>query len=166
VFSLYLMTRFGLVVDQSDVVWIGAVQGLGLGLVFVPISSVAYATLPAHQRTEAASLFSLVRNIGSSIGIAFVTFMLTRNTQVMHAEIAAHVTPYNDPLQDPGVSGLWNLVTEVGRAALNAEITRQATIIAYVDDFKLMMIVALAVLPLVLMIRKVRQSGPGEAVLE
>jgi len=96
-----------------------------------------------------------------------VVFMLVRNTQVMHAAIAEHVTAYNDALRDPVVSQIWTLATESGRSALNGEITRQATIIAYADDFKLMMIVALALLPLVFMLRKAHQSsGLRQAVQE
>jgi DHA2 family multidrug resistance protein len=140
---------------------------MGLGFMFVPLSTITFATLTPEFRTQGTALYSLSRNIGSSIGISFVTFLLVRNTQAMHSAITEHVTPYNDALRDPFVSQIWNLATEAGRAALNSEITRQATIVAYGDDFKLMMIVALAVLPLVLLLRRARQSsGPADAVLE
>jgi DHA2 family multidrug resistance protein len=142
-------------------------QGMGLGFMFVPLSTITFATLTPEFRTQGTALYSLSRNIGSSIGISFVTFLLVRNTQAMHAAITEHVTPYNDALRDPLVSQIWNLATEAGRSALNSEITRQATIIAYGDDFKLMMIVAVAVLPLVFLLRRARQSsGPAEAILE
>lgn len=112
-------------------------------------------------------MFSLMRNIGSSIGISLVVFLLSRNTQIMHSEIAAHVTPFNDPLHNPVVARIWNMATSAGRAALNGEVTRQATIIAYADDFKLMMMVALAAVPFVFFLRRAkRPAGPEAAVLE
>jgi DHA2 family multidrug resistance protein len=86
----------------------------------------------------------------------------------MHASLAEHVTPFNEALRHPGAAQIWNLGTAAGRAALNAEITRQATIIAYADDFKLMMMISLAAIPLVLLLRGAKPHGgrPAEAVLE
>ncbi len=149
--SLYFMTRFGVEVSRFDVVWIGAMQGLGLGLVFVPISSVAYATLPAAQRTEAASLFSLVRNIGSSIGISVVMTMLSRGVQVSHAEIAARIPAFG--VEQSLLPAAWDPNTLAGAAALNAEVTRQAAAIAYVNDYWLLMVLTLVSLPLVYFLR-------------
>ncbi|HEY7382274.1 MAG TPA: DHA2 family efflux MFS transporter permease subunit [Beijerinckiaceae bacterium] len=164
---LWEMTGFTPDVSQWTLIRTGVTQGMGLGFMFVPLSTITFATLTPEFRTQGTALYSLSRNIGSSIGISFVTFLLVRNTQAMHSAITEHVTPYNDALRDPFVSQIWNLATEAGRAALNSEITRQATIVAYGDDFKLMMIVALAVLPLVLLLRRARQSsGPADAVLE
>jgi len=94
-------------------------------------------------------------------------FLLSRNTQIMHAEIAAHVTPFNEALRHPNVVHFWNLATIAGRMALNGEVTRQATIIAYSNDFKLMMIVALAAVPFVFLLRRAqRPAAPEAAVLE
>ena len=84
-----------------------------------------------------------MRNIGSSIGISLVIFLLTRNTQIVHSELVAHVTPFNDALGELGPVQFWNRATTVGLAALDAEVTKQASIVAYADDFKLMMLVAL-----------------------
>jgi DHA2 family multidrug resistance protein len=87
-----------------------------------------------------------------------VVFLLTRNSQIVHAELAGHVTPYNDPLNAPATSHIWNMATVAGRAALNAEVTKQATVVAYADDFKLMMIVALMALPLVFLLKRPRRG--------
>ena len=95
-----------------------------------------------------------MRNLGSSIGISVTGALLIRNTQLNHASIAANVTPFNHALHSGIVARLWNPLHAGGAAALNAEITRQATIIAYVDDFKLMMLVSALALPLVFMLRK------------
>jgi DHA2 family multidrug resistance protein len=163
--SLYFMTQFGVEVSRFDVVWIGALQGLGLGLVFVPISSVAYATLPANQRTEAASLFSLVRNIGSSIGISVMMLLLARGVQVSHAEIGERIPAFG--AEQTLVPAVWDPGTLAGAAALNAEVTRQAAVIAYVNDFWLLMVLTALSLPLVYFLRVKPGSGPPpEPVLD
>jgi DHA2 family multidrug resistance protein len=164
---LWKMTGFTPDVSQGTLIWTGVLQGLGLGFMFVPLSTITFATLDATFRTEGTALFSLVRNIGSSIGISMVVFLLSRNTQIMHSELVQHVTPYNEALQQPGVSQIWNLATAAGRLALNAEITRQALIIAYADDFKLMMIIALLAAPFIFLLQGPKQSQRAErAVFE
>jgi DHA2 family multidrug resistance protein len=154
-FSLYQMMHFNLDVPEHLIISTGVIQGLGLGLVFVPISTVAYSTLPMAARTEAAGIFSLTRNIGSSVGISIVMTLLSRNTQVNHAELAAHITPFGD-----GMAQLPALYAGPhGLAALNAEITRQASAIAFLNDFWLMMVMTLAAIPLLLLLRPVRSRA-------
>jgi DHA2 family multidrug resistance protein len=162
--SLYFMTQFGVEVSNFDVVWIGLLQGLGLGLVFVPISSVAYSTLPAHQRTEAASLFSLVRNIGSSIGISAVMTMLARGAQASHSELAARIPAFG--AETALVPQAWDPSTLSGAAALNAEVSRQAAVIAYLNDFQLLMLLTFAALPLVWFLRAGANRGPAPSAAE
>jgi DHA2 family multidrug resistance protein len=151
--ALWEMSGFTPDVAQWDIVWTGIVQGLGLGFIFVPLSTITFATLAPGYRTQGTALFSLLRNVGSSIGISIVIFLLGHNTQQMHAALVEHATPFNAALREPAAAALWNLATTAGREALDGEITRQATIIAYADDFRLMMLVALAALPLVLLLR-------------
>jgi DHA2 family multidrug resistance protein len=161
-FSLWQMTRYTLVLSQSDIVWPGVIQGVGLGLVFVPLSAATFATLSPQMRAEGTALYSLIRNIGSSIGIALVQTLLVRNTQIAHASIGAHVDSTNPALLDP--SGVYNMASGAAAAALNAEVTRQASMIAYVDDFWLMMILTLAVIPMLLLIRPPKRSAAPAAV--
>jgi len=104
------------------------------------------------------------RNIGSGIGISLVIFLLTRNTQIVHAKLAGHVTPFNDALSAVAPSHFWNMATTLGRAALNAKVTKQASVVAYANDFKLMMIVALVALPLIFLLRRAK-AQPGEAAI-
>ena len=165
---LWEMTRFTPSVSEATLIRTGVMQGAGLGFMFVPLSTITFATLPSHLRTQGTALYSLMRNIGSSIGISLVIFLLTRNTQLVHAELAGQVTPFNDALGQAGPSHFWNLATTVGKAALNAEVTRQASIIAYANDFKLMMLVALVALPLVLLLKKAKgqPGGAHAAVME
>lgn len=157
--SLYEMSGFTPDVAPWEIVRTGFTQGLGFGLIFVPLSTVTFATLPAEWRTEATGLFSLMRNIGSSIGISIVMSLLSSNTQVNHATIAAHVTPFNAELYAPTVHQFWNAWTAMGQAALNAVVTEQAQIIAYADDYELMMMLTLASLPLLLLMRRVGRGG-------
>lgn len=163
---LWEMARFTPSVSEATLIRTGVMQGAGLGFMFVPLSTITFATLPSHLRTQGTALYSLMRNIGSSIGISLVIFLLTRNTQLVHAELAGRVTPFNDALGQAGPSHFWNLATTVGKAALNAEVTKQASIVAYANDFKLMMLVALVALPLVLLLKKpTGQGGGGHAAV-
>ena len=156
--SLWQMTHFSLDVPEHLVVSTGVIQGLGLGLVFVPVSTVAYSTLPMSARTEAAGIFSLVRNIGSSVGISIVMTLLSRNTQISHAEIASRLTPFGDNAAQVGAL----MQGSGGLAALNAEVTRQAGGIAFLNDFWLMMVMTLAAMPLLLLLRPVAtRSAPA-----
>tara|TARA_R110000787_G_scaffold178119_3_gene290025 strand:+ start:484 stop:2019 length:1536 start_codon:yes stop_codon:yes gene_type:complete len=156
--SLYLMTGFSPQMDSWPVISTGVIQGLGLGLVFVPLSTVAFATLEVHHRTDAASLFSLVRNLGSSIGISVVTLYLTRNVQINHQELGAFINPFNPVLRDllPGP------VTDPAMLqTLDGLVNQQALMISYNNDFKLMMMVTLFAIPLALMLRKPRTVQTG-----
>jgi MFS transporter, DHA2 family, multidrug resistance protein len=129
------------------------------------LSAVTLATLPANRRAEGAGLYSLSRNLGSSVGISVVNSLLTRNTQVNHAGIAQHVTSVNRMFEDPMITRFWNPVTTAGRAALDSVITQQAMIIAYIDDYKLLMIATLAAVPLLIVFKKVaRRSTPDHTV--
>jgi len=157
--AFYAMTGWTPDISQSAIVWVGVVQGIGLGFLFVPLSTVTLATLSAEQRTEGAGFYNLSRNIGSSVGISVVNALLIRNTQANHADIAQHVTAVNRALESPAVTQFWNPLTAAGRAALDAMITQQAQIIAYIDDYKLLMIATLAVIPLLLVFKKASTSG-------
>jgi MFS transporter, DHA2 family, multidrug resistance protein len=142
------------------IIVVGVIQGIGLGFIFVPLSVVTLSTMSSELRTEGAGLYSLSRNIGSSIGISVVNSLLTTNTQVNHADIALHVTAVNRAFEDPMIERFWNPITATGRAALDAVITQQAQIIAYIDDYKLLMIATILVLPLLIVFKK-SSGGSG-----
>ncbi|MEZ5805777.1 MAG: DHA2 family efflux MFS transporter permease subunit [Rhizobiaceae bacterium] len=155
--SLHIMTGFTPQMDDYDIVLSGVIQGLGLGLVFVPLSTVAFATLAPSFRTDAASLFSLVRNLGSSIGISIVTVILTRNIAINHAELSAGISPFNPNLWavSPGAAQ----GDPASLAMMERLVSAQAAMISYIDDFKLMMIVTLAAIPLALLLRKPKAAA-------
>jgi DHA2 family multidrug resistance protein len=163
--SLYQMTGWTPDVSQMTIMSNGVVQGAGLGFLFVPLSAVSLATLPPQQRTEGAGLYNLSRNIGSSVGISVVTSLLTQNTQANHAEIVQHVTAVNRVFENPTIAQFWNPATDGGRAALDAMITTQAQIIAYIDDFKLLMIATLVVIPLLLVFKQAPGGGGDHPVV-
>ena len=146
-------------VSQMTIMGTGVLLGAGLGFLFVPLSVVTLSSLPPEQRTEATGFYTLVRNIGSSVGIAVVNSLLTQNTQANHAAIAAHVTAVNRGFDDPMIARFWDPATAAGRAALDAVVTRQAQIIAYIDDYKLLMIATLAVVPLLIVFKKAPGGG-------
>jgi len=160
-FAAWQMTKFDLTMGKAPILLTGAVQGLGMGLLTVPVMTMAFATLPPSLRAEASSLYSVLRNLGQSAGISMMQAVLTRNGQVMHASLAGGVI-----LSDPAVRAALppsSLPTSAaGAMTLNAEIDRQAAMVAYVNDFKLMMIVALLGMPLLLIMRKPRlAAGTG-----
>jgi MFS transporter, DHA2 family, multidrug resistance protein len=158
--SLYAMTGYTLDTSAQTIVVLGIVQGLGLGFVFVPLSTVAFATLPGHLRTSGTAILTLVRNIGSSVGISMVIATLTNKTILMHARLTESVTPFNPALQAPDVAATLNTNTDTGRAMLDAIVTQQATVIAYQNDFKLLMWLTLAMIPLLAIIGSSR-ARPG-----
>jgi DHA2 family multidrug resistance protein len=158
--SLYMMTGFAIDQPSRPVIMSGVVQGLGLGLIFVPLQSLAFETLAPRMRTTAAALLNLSRNIGGSVGISVVSTQLVRMTQVAHADLARNITEQVLPTADPGMLQTIFPVAGPGVLAyLNMEVTRQALFIAYLDDFKLMMIVTFAVLPLLLLMKRGQQAG-------
>jgi DHA2 family multidrug resistance protein len=164
--SFYAMTGWTPDISQTTIIVVGVIQGIGLGFIFVPLSVVTLSTLPATARAEGAGLYSLSRNIGSSVGISVVNSLLTRNTQVNHADIAQHVTAVNRMFEAPMIGQFWNPLTAAGRAALDAVVTQQAQIIAYIDDYKLLMIATLAVLPLLIVFKKPSGgSGPDHTIM-
>ena len=150
-------------VAQTTVMRVGVIQGASIGFLFVPLSVVTLSTLPPNLLADGAGFSTLVRNIASGAGISIVTALLTRNTQQNHAEIATYVTQVNRMFETDAVSHILNPMSLAGRAALDAMITREAQIIAYIDDYKLLLIATLAVVPLLLVFRPARKDAAKQA---
>ncbi|CAG4893605.1 DHA2 family efflux MFS transporter permease subunit [Paraburkholderia gardini] len=147
-FALWQMMNYTIVLSASDIVWPGVIQGFGLGLVFVPLSTLAFSTLVPNLRADGTATYSLARNIGSSIGISIVQTLVTRNTQIAHAGLAANVTVFN-----PAIRPMLQEGSNLNMAVLDQVINQQASMIAYLNDFKLMFVATLLVVPLILLIR-------------
>lgn len=151
--SLWQMTGFNLQVSQHDLIVSGVVQGLGLGLVFVPISTLAYATLEPRLRGEATALFSLSRNLGSSIGVSIVMAALTRNLWINQQQLGERVQ-IPSGMSLPSADQLTALPAE-----LMTTITQQAAEIAYVNDFQMLMWINIAAMPLVFLLSNPDRKG-------
>ena len=159
--ALWQMTGYSLDLSEADIVWPGVIQGFGVGLVFVPLAAATFATLSPGMRAQGTALYSLIRNIGSSIGISLVQTLLTRNTVHVHAALAERLTLSNPAWNNPAVAAAFDLRTPGGAALLDAAVTRQAAMIAYVDDFWFMLLLTLLVIPLLLLIRAPDRRAAG-----
>lgn len=156
IFSLWEMTLFTAEVSSWDIIRTGVVQGLGLGLVFVPLSTMTFSTLAPKYRTEGTALYSLIRNIGSSIGISIVTTYLAHRVQINHAAFSEYITPFSHPLHMAAEKGVYDISTQAGILSIDAEINRQAAILGYLQDYRLMMFVCVFMLPLIFLLKRTK----------
>jgi DHA2 family multidrug resistance protein len=153
--SFYVMTGWTPDVSQRSIIVTIMLQGAGLGLVFMPLQIIAFATLEPSLRTEGSALFALLRNIGAAIGVSVTSAMLARNTQALHEVIGASVTPFNRAL---AAIGAYNPATYHGAAMIDRVVGRQAEIIAYMNDYVLLICTTLPALLLLLVMRRPRES--------
>jgi DHA2 family multidrug resistance protein len=137
--SLWQMTKWSLLMDETPIIVSGVIQGLGIGLVYVPLSTITFATLNPQMRTEGAAFFSLLRNVGSSIGISVVQFLFTQNSQINHSSLSEHASLHR-----------FFAASRSALLVLNGQISRQAGLVAYIDDFQLMLVLTLLSIPLLL----------------
>jgi DHA2 family multidrug resistance protein len=158
VLSLWQMTGFSLQMGMAPVILSGVLQGFGLGCTFVPLNTLALSNLPRHILTQGTAMRSLMRNLGGSIGISIFETMLIQNTQIVHSRLIEHLRPDNPLAQAPWLAPPFSLTTPSGMAALNAEVTRQAAMVAYINDYALMMIIVLLLIPLLLLVRRSRPA--------
>jgi DHA2 family multidrug resistance protein len=160
--SLRNMAAWSLQMDFWPVIISGFIQGIGMGLVFVPLNSIAFATLGPEYRTDGSSLVNLMRSIGQSGGISLATTMLARNLQQSHADLASHVTANTIPSLDLGTLNQYGILSDGVFAFADGMINQQAAMIAYLDDFYLMSWISILVVPLVFLLSK--PKGKLEAV--
>jgi DHA2 family multidrug resistance protein len=160
--SLWQMMHFDLSMTVTPFITSGIIQGFGVGLLFVPLSTLAFATVPPHLRPEGSSVYTLVRNLGSSVGISIMNALVVANTQTMHDSLAGKLVA-SDAVVRAELPRMLDPATTAGITSLNGEITRQASMVAYVDDFRLMFFITIACMPMLLLMRRPRQAG-GEPV--
>jgi DHA2 family multidrug resistance protein len=156
-YSLYLMTGFSPDMDYWPVIITGALQGFGMGFLFVPLSTMAFATIAPSVRADATAMFALVRNMGQGIGISLVSVVLSSMMQVNHAELAERLTVDSMAVQTqmPGlIAGNGQII-----AVINGLVQKQSAMLAYLDDFWLMLILSLASIPLILLLRGAKKSA-------
>jgi len=170
--SLFYMTGWTDQTGVSEIVTLSIIQGFGFGLVFVPLSTVAFLTLPNHLRTDGTSMLTLMRNVASSIGISIVIAQLTEGSRRVYANLSEHINPFNHAMQMPNVAGMIDMNADTGRAMADAMVGIQAQIIAFSQDYQLVMLFILASIPLAIMIGSTKatlreQAAPADhAVME
>ena len=149
--SLWQMSRFNLDISESQIVWNGVLLGFGLGLVFPPLTTLTFATLPLRLRTEGAAINALLRNLGASVGIAVMVTLLARSTQENRSELVGQFNPFSAawpfgpvmPGADSTMLAVWD-----------GEINRQAAMIGYLNDFRAMTLCTVIVMPLLFLMRR------------
>jgi len=154
-FSSWEMSNWTADVGVWPLVWTNFMQGIGGGIVLVPIQVIAFPALEPHRRTEATAVYNLVRSIGASIGVSGALALFVRTSSVMHSQLAEHVTPFNRALQAQGHDG-WSMATTQSLARLEREVSLQSAVIGFTGDFWIFALIALAALPLLLFVRKPR----------
>jgi MFS transporter, DHA2 family, multidrug resistance protein len=170
--SLFYMTGWTDQTGVTEIVTISIAQGFGFGLVFVPLSTVAFLTLPNHLRTDGTSMLTLMRNVASSIGISLVISQLTEGSRRTYAILSEHVNPFNHAMQMPDVRSMIDMTTDKGRAMMDVMVNLQAQIIAFSHDYQMVMIFTLCAIPLAIMIGSTKaalrkqQMAPDHAVIE
>jgi MFS transporter, DHA2 family, multidrug resistance protein len=170
--SLFEMTGWTDQTGAREIVILSIMQGFGFGLVFVPLSTVAFLTLPGQLRTDGTSMLTLLRNVASSVGISIVIAQLTEGSRRNYAILSEHINPFNQAMQMPDVTGMINMGTDAGRAMADVMVALQAQIIAFSQDYQLVMIFILCSIPLAIMIGSTKaalrkqSAGPEHAVME
>jgi DHA2 family multidrug resistance protein len=160
--SSYLMAGFSLGMDERLVLTTGFIQGLGTGLIFVPLTTIAFATLDIRLRNEGAAMFTLIRNIGSAMGISVLQAMTIRNSAIVHSRLVESIRPDNPVIRRSMPSIDFSSLSSLAR--LNRELTRQAMMVSYVDAFWALFVVTVLVSPLILFMRGPRKNAAAPTI--
>ncbi len=147
------MTYWNADVGMAEVIWITIINGFGMGMMWVSLTTVTFSTLSAHFRVEAAALFSLIRAIGASIGTSIVVSILVRSSQINYIEMRERVTEFSDPLRFNGLTAVWNYDTISGLLALQRMVLTEAHLLAFLNDFVFLVFVAFVAMPLIFLLR-------------
>ena len=163
-YAAYEFSTYTMDVGIGAFIFATVFNGMGIGFIFVPLTTITFETLPVQHRTEASTLTSLFRNYGAGIGISVMVSILSRTSTSSHAVMTEHITPYRDSMQAPFLPEHWSLTSPEGRAELEIEIARQAEAIGFLNDFNALMIGAALSIPLVLLLKTagpMRRAGHG-----
>jgi DHA2 family multidrug resistance protein len=159
VYAGWVMWQFDINLKIEEVMWAVGVQGLGVGLIWVPVSVIAFSTLAPKDVPNGTAVFHLLRNFGSSIHISLSIALVIRTAKINYAGMAESISPYNENLNLPWVRGLWSIEDRAGLMALSEEVMRQATMIGYLNSFAFFALTTLLALPLVFMARKPKSES-------
>ncbi len=162
--SLWQMSHWSLAADYRTIVISGLTQGLGMGLVFIPLNVSAFATLKAQLRTDGSSLLNLFRSVGASAGISLMSVMLARNLQTSHSNLGSHISSNTSSIIDVTTIDRFQAIGDIALKLVDVEVNRQAAMIAYIDDFYLMMWMTMAAIPMAFLMRRNKRAGPPPPV--
>lgn len=165
-YSAYLFSTFTTDVGIWAFIFAAFFNGIGIGMIFVPLTAVSFWTLPSHLRTEASTLTSLLRNYGSGIGVSVVISVLSRSQSTTHAHLAERISPYSETMRAPWLPSQWDIGTVNGLRLLDGEITRQAMAVGFLNDFYLIMIGALICVPAVFLLSRSEAAAPPVTTAE
>ncbi len=152
--STWMLSRLAVNITPTHVIAANVVQGVGLGFFFVPLTAAAFSTLAVQYRDVGTAFYGLIGNLGKSVGVAVLVGVLTHQTQAQHTYLVPHVSPFNEGLRHFQLPALWDITTPRGLAFLDAEVNRQAALLAYSNDFLLLTFIILACIPLVFFMRR------------
>lgn len=152
-YSMWEFSNFTQDIDVNVALANNFAQGIALSFFIIPVNTVAFSSLPAEQRDAGTSFYSLLNNIGRTLGIALFASYLARNTQATHEILSAQITPFNDALRHGRMPEVWNLDTMSGLQAVNVMVTKQAELIAYIIDFRLLAAIIIICMPVVFLLK-------------
>ncbi len=155
--SAIFMTHWNAQVSATEIAWLTVINGFGVGIMWVTLTTVTFSTLMPELRTEGAALFALIRAIGASMGTSIIVAILVRSTQVNYSELRDHINPFNESLQLPGAAAMGSLDFAAGIAALQKLVAAEAETIAYLNAFTFLVLVAFAAMPLVFLLKTPRE---------
>jgi DHA2 family multidrug resistance protein len=158
----YLMTRFTSDITANDLIVPMMLQGMGMGLIFVPVSTLAFTTLPKEAAAEAAGIYSLIRSLGSALGISILATYFSRDTQQTWSLLRGEITPYNEALQAYLAPLHLGVQDPQGIAVAARAVMHQAQNIGYIDSFWFATLNFVVMLPLLLLVRTPAKGAPAQ----
>lgn len=157
--SMWLMANLTPETSTNYFVMVIVIQGAGFGMFFVPINTAAFGTLPPHYRGDATAFMSLLRKIGSSVGVSVLVGEFIRQSQTNRAILTQNISPYSETLRHQPLPDLWSMSEVTSLAALDKEVMRQAEFLAYLHDFEWIGVAILLLMPLVLLLENPLRSS-------
>jgi DHA2 family multidrug resistance protein len=162
--STYLLSDINLQISIRSIVGPQILSGFAMGFIFVPLTTMAMGTLANEQMGNAAGVFNLMRNTGGSLGIAAVTTMLARSSQIHQAAMVSHLTPYDPAFQQrvqqaSGALGGSTLAAQQANGAIYGTLVRQATVLSYIDNFRMLAFVCVLCVPLAFLFKRVKKKA-------
>jgi DHA2 family multidrug resistance protein len=171
-YATYMFAGLNLEIASSNVTWPNIISGFAMGFIFVPMTTLSISTLPNEQIGNATGVYNLMRNLGGSIGIALVTTMLARGAQTHQAIMVSHLTPY-DPIYQEKLRQMTSALAAHGDPATSSQqaygalygiMLKQASLMSYIDNFRLLAFLCLLCIPAALLFKRVRAQRGAVAV--